>query len=507
MTTEHSQPEGPANPLDQTSSIRGGVVAVAVAVTPPPQRKVAHYRVIEQIGAGGMGRVYRAEDTTLRREVALKVLSANPGGDGHAADRFLREARALATVQHPNLVAVYQAGVDRGTVYLALELLRGETLEARLRRGALPPAEVVRIGDQIAAGLSAIHARGLIHRDIKPANVWLVAPEAIAPGEGPPRDVKILDFGLARAIDGSTQHTETGVIVGTPAYMSPEQARGLPLDSRTDLFSLGCVLYALATGRAPFTATSSLSQAVAVVTDPHVSARERNPDVPLALSALIDELLEKEPDARPATADDVRARLRGAPAAPGRRSWRGAAALVAGIWLLVAVLVVFLLWQRSSVERLPSEPPPHEAKLSVQVADLEKVREVWYPGPGRPLPPGVDGSVTVGGRRVPRGLFMHPAPPHEHWTHTTFKLPAGYARFVADVAPNDTARDWNWAFVFVVLADGREVWRSEPVRYGDPVRHLDVAIAGARELTLGVVLVEGQHPGAHAAWIDPHVTK
>jgi serine/threonine protein kinase len=285
--------------------------------------QIAHYRVFELIGAGGMGRVYRAEDTALNRAVALKVLAAHPD-DRLATERFLREARALASVPHPNLVTVYQAGADRGVVYLAMELLKGETLEARARRGPLPPREVARIGAQIAAGLGAIHARGLIHRDIKPSNIWLVEPDA---GDGRPEcDVKILDFGLARSADGTAQLTEVGTVLGTPAYMSPEQARGADLDARTDLFSLGCVLYALATGCPPFGSSNPLSQAVMVATEAHVPAREQNPAVPAALGALIDDLLATDPNERPLTADEVRERLHGARAS--RRA--GLVALWAG---------------------------------------------------------------------------------------------------------------------------------------------------------------------------------
>ncbi|HVK10632.1 MAG TPA: serine/threonine-protein kinase, partial [Gemmataceae bacterium] len=213
--------------------------------------RLGGYRVLELLGAGGMGLVFRAEDPTLRRPVALKVMRPELLDRPHAAERFLREARAAAAVKHDHIVTIYQVGQDRGVPFLALEFLAGEPLDARAKRESrLPPAEVRRIGHEAALGLAAAHAAGLIHRDIKPANVWLEAPRG---------RVKILDFGLARATGQDVHLTGSGTVMGTPAYMSPEQANGQPVDARTDLFSLGAMLYRLATGRLPFPGDSAMA--------------------------------------------------------------------------------------------------------------------------------------------------------------------------------------------------------------------------------------------------------
>src|SRR5262249_27187820 len=200
----------------------------------PPQEpgelgRLGAYRVLRVLGVGGMGIVFHAEDVQLRRAVALKCLLPALAATSQARQRFLREARAAAAIEHEHVVVIYQVGEDRGIPFLAMQLLQGESLEDRLRREPLLPAsQVLRIGREIAVGLAAAHERGLIHRDIKPANVWL---------EGPQARVKLLDFGLARAVADDTGVSQAGTIVGTPAYMAPEQSRGDPVDARCDLFS------------------------------------------------------------------------------------------------------------------------------------------------------------------------------------------------------------------------------------------------------------------------------
>src|SRR5581483_3887523 len=199
--------------------------------------RLGPYRVLAVLGAGGMGIVFRAEDTQLNRAVALKVMLPKLAGTEGARQRFVREAQAAAGVKHDHVVSVYQVGEDRDVPFLAMELLLGESLDQRLRReGKLPLVEVLRLGREIALGLAAAHQRGLIHRDIKPANLWLEAETG---------RVKLLDFGLARAVGQGNQLTQQGAIIGTPAYMAPEQGQGKSLDHRCDLFSLGCVLYRL----------------------------------------------------------------------------------------------------------------------------------------------------------------------------------------------------------------------------------------------------------------------
>jgi serine/threonine protein kinase len=269
--------------------------------------RVGGYRVLELLGQGGMGLVFRAEDPHLRRPVALKLMCPEVAADPLAADRFLREARTAAAVKHDHIVTIYQVGQDRGMPFIAMEFLRGEALDARIRRlGRLLPFEVMRVGYQTALGLAAAHEAGLVHRDIKPGNVWLEAPDD---------RVKVLDFGLARLVrqDADTGLTRTGTVVGTPAYMSPEQASGKPVDARSDLFSLGAMLYRAATGRLPFPGNSPLAILAALATATPTPPRELVPEIPPQLDELIRRLLAKDPADRPQTAREVAEAL--APAA------------------------------------------------------------------------------------------------------------------------------------------------------------------------------------------------
>ena len=247
--------------------------------------RLGPYRVLGVLGRGGMGAVYRAEDPRLNRQVAVKVLLPGLSGDANAKARFRREAHAQAKVDHDNIIHIYEVEEANGVAYIAMPLLKGQTLSAALRQSPRPPlVELVRIGREIAEGLEAAHGAGLIHRDIKPGNIWL---------EEPKRRVKILDFGLARNAGGTDdlpaahaagaafpaendrteQLTARGAVMGTPAYMSPEQARGEPLDRRSDIFSLGVLLYQTATGRKPFNGTSAFDIMAAVATqEPHRTA-------------------------------------------------------------------------------------------------------------------------------------------------------------------------------------------------------------------------------------------
>lgn len=259
------------------------------------------YRVLSLLGAGGMGIVLKAEDPNLRRRVALKVLRPKYAVDAAARKRFIREARAAAAVEHDHIVPIFQISEARGTAYLAMPLLKGEALSATIKRsGVLPVAECVRIGREIAEGLAAAHDAGLIHRDIKPGNVWL---------EGSRRRVRILDFGLARVMAdsgaGDQSITREGAIVGTPAYMSPEQARGNKLDGRSDLFSLGVVIYQMVTGHLPFRGANSTAVLLAIVMEEPRPPIALNPAIPQALNDLILRLLNKNPAGRPATADNL----------------------------------------------------------------------------------------------------------------------------------------------------------------------------------------------------------
>jgi WD40 repeat protein/serine/threonine protein kinase len=285
----------------------------------PPQGegevgRLGSYRVLKVLGAGGMGVVFQAEDYQLQRLVALKVMKPTLAASDSARQRFLREARTTAAIEHDHIITIYQVGEYRGVPFLAMPFLKGETLDDRIRReGKLPLAEVLRIGREIADGLAAAHNKSLIHRDIKPANVWLESrpgERAVSrPGERgvstPWCRVKILDFGLARAVGDETHLTQQGAIVGTPQYMAPEQSSGEFVDGRCDLFSLGCVLYRLCTGELPFKGKDMISMLAAVALQQPQPPLELNPEVPSKLSALVMQLLAKDPAQRPQSAGAV----------------------------------------------------------------------------------------------------------------------------------------------------------------------------------------------------------
>jgi urea transport system substrate-binding protein len=267
----------------------------------PPQAegelgRLAHYRVLRVLGQGGMGVVFQAEDVQLRRVVALKAILPELTANATARERFLREARAAAALKSDHVVTIFQVEQAGDVPFLTMEFLEGESLEDRLRRGPAPLAEALRIGREIAAGLAAAHAQGLIHRDVKPSNVWLEAPAG---------RVKLLDFGLARAAGSRSDLTRSGKIVGTPEFMSPEQAGGKELDYRSDLFSLGAVLYQMCTGRKPFENESVMAVLLALTMKQPQPIRELNPDVPPGVAQLIERLMEKDPEGRPASADEV----------------------------------------------------------------------------------------------------------------------------------------------------------------------------------------------------------
>jgi serine/threonine protein kinase len=284
--------------------------------------RLGGYRILEVLGSGGMGVVFRAEDVQLRRPVALKALLPALAADPDARERFLREARAMAAagLAHDNIVTLYQVGEARDIPFLAMELLEGESLEDRLRReDRLPPAEAVRIGREVAEGLAAAHERGIVHRDIKPGNIWLEFRPG-EPGGGSPRfRVKLLDFGLARVAGEGSGLTRSGVLIGTPGYIAPEQVQNGTATPSSDLFSLGCVLYHLCAGRPPFQGKDTLATLAALATEPAQPVRDLNPDVPPALAGLIMRLLARDPAGRPpsarAVADALEASTNGRPAA------------------------------------------------------------------------------------------------------------------------------------------------------------------------------------------------
>jgi serine/threonine protein kinase/Tol biopolymer transport system component len=275
-----------------------------------PGTRLGPYSVVSTLGSGGMGEVYRAEDTRLHRVVAIKTLSDRLEPDAKAIDRFEREARAAASLNHPNICTIYDVGTD--PPFIAMELLEGETLQQRLTRGPMDVATVVDVMLALVDALDAAHRKGILHRDLKPANIFLTE-----------RGPKLLDFGLAKALasdstpDARNQTrpaesliTDTGVAVGTVSYMSPEQLRGEPLDQRSDLFSLGLVVYEMVTGRPAFAGATSAVIAAAILHETPVLPRRICDDVPPPLENLILKTIEKDPRDRTQTAAELRADLR-----------------------------------------------------------------------------------------------------------------------------------------------------------------------------------------------------
>jgi predicted Ser/Thr protein kinase len=264
-----------------------------------PQR-LGPYEVRGKIGSGGMGVVYLGWDSRLNRQVAIKTLWPALAESTEARERFMREARAAAAVSHPNVTQIYDIGDDQGRVYFAMEYMDGRSLQQMLiDRGALPPAEVVAIARQAAAGLKAAAERGIIHRDVKPSNLVLNEDGTL----------KITDFGLAKQQVADTKLTMEGQFVGTPDYISPEQAQGGALDLRSDIYALGATMFEMLGGRPPFVGTTPVSVVVQHLKEPVPSLRHINPDVPIPLAALIQRMLAKRPNARPQSYDDLLAQL------------------------------------------------------------------------------------------------------------------------------------------------------------------------------------------------------
>jgi eukaryotic-like serine/threonine-protein kinase len=312
--------------------------------------RLGPYEILAPLGAGGMGEVYKARDSQLDRDVAIKLVSEALARDAQSMARFEREARLLAAVNHPNIAAIYGLEERSGVRFLVLELIEGESLDAMLAAGALPLREALDYGRQIADALASAHDKGVVHRDLKPSNVR-ITPEG---------RVKVLDFGLAKGVEEeaaagsrvvtSPAMTAAGTILGTPAYMSPEQARGKPLDKRTDLWSFGCVLYEMLSGRRSFGGDT--------VTDCLAAIVEREPDwnalphaTPPPIRRLLRHCLEKDPERRLRDAGDARLEIEEAlEPARRRKDWRWLGALALAV---AAAAVVFLVARRPSSNRAP----------------------------------------------------------------------------------------------------------------------------------------------------------
>ena len=334
---------------------------LAAPTGPDEIGRLGPYRVRRLLGRGGMGIVFAAEDTRLARIVALKVMKPSLAAEPLARMRFLREAQAMASLgANPHLVPIYEVDESKGIPFLAMELLEGEPLDRWLaQRGPLSAAEIIRIGRGIAEGLAAAHARGLVHRDIKPANLWVQTPD---------ETVKVLDFGLARPTTTDGGLTSTGVIAGTPAYLSPEVAQGQEFDARADLFSLGCVLYELCAGRPPFRGRTAFALLTAVSTLKPTPLRNLRPDLPRPLLDLVTALLAKKPAERPASAQAVVDGLAGIalspPPRPAARHW-----LIGGILAASAAAILlagFVMQIRTSQGLVEIRADDPRIKVSIE---------------------------------------------------------------------------------------------------------------------------------------------
>ena len=395
-----------------------------------PGTRLGPYEIVKPLGAGGMGEVYEARDTRLDRSVAIKVLPAEMARDAGARARFDREARAIAALNHPNICALHDIGDADGHGFLVMEKLEGETLQDRLQRGPLDVAQIIDHGIALADALDAAHARSLIHRDLKPANIFITTRGI----------VKILDFGLAKTLEGDADITRgvdealtvAGTTFGTVAYMSPEQLRAEPLDVRTDLFSLGLVLYEMATGQRAFAGTTSAVVAAGILHQQPPAPRTLREELPPRLEETILKALEKDRALRCQSAAELRADLtrvkRDGGSAPrmteaassvpaavpeqtSPRSSRSRMRSLVFALLFTAVAVGTASWFQ---RRQPEQPPPRsQDPPSSQNADVEPPRRGRGPDPfapraGGPPPDDADRAPFDGERRPPP---PGPAPP------------------------------------------------------------------------------------------------
>ena len=370
-----------------------------VLPTPPtgpalPTVLAERYQLDRSLGNGGMGEVFEATDLTLHRNVAVKLLSPSLVQDEPARARFLREARALARVNSPHVVAVYDAGEDDERPYLVMELVEGTTLEQELERaGRLEPARAVAIAKDIASGLASAHGQGIVHRDVKPSNVFLTPSDA----------AKIGDFGIVRLERPDATLTLTGQTFGSPPYVAPEQATGGTVDARADLYSLGCVLFQMLVGRRPFSGDDAVSLVYQHVhtTPPRVDSL--HPEVPVALGDLVAGLMAKDPDDRPDSAEEVQRALESIPTEPvatvtatvpvtatavlprraqaGRRRkpWWPLVAGIVGVVVLLALTAAAIL-ARGDPTAASSSPPRRSSTAPSSPATSAS------PSPSAPLP-------------------------------------------------------------------------------------------------------------------------
>ena len=468
-------------------------------------RTLGRFKIIGRLGEGGMGEVYRARDEQLGREVALKVIKGKLNEDPGAQARFEREAKAVAALNHPNILALHDYGREGGLAYAVMELLEGETLQDRLKRGPLPVGEALEVAAQIVRGMAAAHAKGIVHRDLKPANIFLTR-------EGP---VKILDFSLAWMGDPMTPagefqwegptveaHTRPGTVMGTIGYMSPEQARGLPVDARSDIFAFGAVLYEMLAGTMAFKGGTA--------TDILASILLKNPEplpagTPPALDRLVRKCLEKRPEDRPPAAPNLglalevvavgAAPVEAPPAsdspASSPRSWRRGVAAAAA---LLAVLTAGWMLLRGNGGPRPAEaaagPPPSIAVLPLENLSGDQEQEYFSDGLTEELIAlltKIDGLHVAG--RTSSFAFKG---------KNTGLTVVGRALNVATVLDGSVRRSGDRLRISVQLvniADGYQLWAETFDRGMTDVFVMQDEIAGAVVAALRVKLLPGKGAG------------
>jgi serine/threonine protein kinase/WD40 repeat protein len=445
---------------------------------------ISHYRILERLGHGGMGVVYRAEDVRLGRSVALKFLPEDLSGDSQALERFKREARAASALNHPNICTIHDVGEEDGEFFIAMELLEGSSLQQRIAKGALPNAEILELGLELADALDAAHARGIIHRDIKPSNIFITERGR----------AKILDFGLASRIRQHSkvsggaavslsataalndEHlTSPGTAVGTIAYMSPEQARGEELDARSDLFSLGAVLYEACTGRPPFSGTTSALIFDGILRQDPAPLYRFNPDLLPGLEHVVSKALEKDREVRYQSAAELRADLKRLRrdsesgkataatrigVAPRRHSWIYVAAA-----LLILVAGVAAYFWRSATPRVGTEaswmPLTNFSDSAVSPAVSPDGRMLAF----------IRGSDTFFG---PGQIYVKFLPDGDPVQLTHDQLPKMSPQFSPDGS----------RIIYTVVSNGWDTWEV-PVLGGEPRLMLPNAE--------GMTYVDGQH--------------
>ncbi len=484
--------------LDETVASPG---ALAGGRPLAPGTRVGEYEVERPLGRGGMGEVYAAVHPLIGKRAAIKVMRPELSSDPAAVERFLQEARAVNQIEHPNLVDVFSFGrLPDGRCYQIMELLEGESLGAMIRRKRLRLGEVLAILEIVCVGLEAAHARGVIHRDLKPDNVFLVKQ----------RDgrtvVKLLDFGLAKLIRGDdVRLTQSGQMVGTPAYLAPEQAKGQRVDAAADVYALGAMAFELLTGELPFAAGSAMEMVSKHLTEPPPSARARVAGLPAEIDALVTTMMAKDRAARPSL-DEVRraiAQARAVEASGGggsrselafaptgavtpvaRARWKRPAAIAVGV-IGLAALLLLLPWrcQRrdASVAETPTDAATVIARVVAPPLDARPVDAASAPPPvdAAPAPP-IDATAPVSPR--PRRRDVAPTAPIE----ADAPDPDGYGLLIAFTSP--------WAKVSV---DGKDTGKMTPVTKRSAIKlsagkHKVTFRVGPESWTYSVTIVAGE---------------